>query len=267
MCVRSTKKIKILVLVFTLTFIILYVVRVRALTIKTTLAQINDPYVPQGTPESIKIPWLTMIIISSVIIAYGVSIYRDSFPSLSIFKTTNNNTGVHLVLKETKFNPITELMELEGPIPRYIPAKPQTLELEKVSWITKRNLEKLNQVNIYDTYQLLEVGSTQEGISRIHSETGLPQTLIHQLISYANLMRVQDINHLNAERLYWLGIDSVDTLSSCDATSLSNRLKKNFNGYGHQGTPTESIISAWIQIANSFTLSNLLKDLYLIQEL
>jgi hypothetical protein len=222
----------------------------------TSFAQINDPYIPPGAPESITFPWITMGMIFVITIGYAYTKMQDSFPFLQIFKTN----------RQTSPRPIIQLTELEGQIPRYIPEKPQTMKLDKVSWITQQNLARLHQVNIYDTDQLLEAGSTEEGISKIHMETGIPQALILQLISYANLMRVQGINHLNAERLYWLGINSVDTLSMCDATNLSNRLKKAFDRFGHDRTPPESIITRWIRIANSFALSNFLKELYLIQE-
>jgi hypothetical protein len=232
----------------------------------TSFAQINDPYIPQGVPESITFPWITMGMICVITIGYAYAKIQDSYPILQIFKAINQKQAL-FENRLTSPKPIIQLTELEGQIPRYIPEKPQTMKLDKVSWITKQNLARLHQVHIYDTDQLLEAGSTKEGLSKIHMETGIPQALILQLISYANLMRVQGINHLNAERLYWLGINSVDTLSMCDSASLSKRLKKAFNRFGHDRTPSESIIDRWIRIANSFTLLNILKELYVIQEL
>lgn len=233
---------------------------ILGLTVKPSIAQINDPYIPQGAPEAINIPWISLGITSSIIIAFAIYNYQENYPLTHVRKIIKIEPRIKKMINHTKVRvrtkakPIIQLLEMEESIPIYSPEEPRILDLKKFTWITEQNLEKLYQMNINNTHQLFQIGATKEGISKIHSETGISKSLIYQWLSYMDLMRVPSINEHNAERLFRLGIDSVDILSQWNAAILRNILKKKYEGKDYLNLPSESMITGWIQIANSYRL-------------
>jgi hypothetical protein len=233
---------------------------ILSLIINPSIAQINDPYIPQGVSEAISIPWITLGIASCIIIAFAIFNYQENYQLTHVRKKMNIKPRIKKIINYPKAKPINQLLELEEPPPIYSQEDPQIIDLKKFTWITEQNLEKLNQINIYNTHQFFQVGATHEGISKIHNETGISKSLIYQWLTYKDLMRIPSINDLNAELLFRLGIDSVDILSQWDAAILSNILKKKYDGKDYLNLPSESMITRWIQIANSFKLGNSLRD-------
>jgi hypothetical protein len=133
--------------------------------------------------------------------------------------------------------------------------------------IKDQRLEKLHRINIQDTQQLLNEGATLKGIGKIHKKTGLPKRQIYKWVSYANLMRVYGIDKKIAEKLFEIGIDSVEILSKWEASKLVYSLIKINEGKKNQNMPTEAMVKRWIRIAKTLYLKEILQDIFVFQDL
>jgi hypothetical protein len=160
---------------------------------------------------------------------------------------------------------MNELTLLDEQIPRSIKVVPRKYDLSHLK-IRKQDIEKLKEINICDTIQLLIAGASQEGIARIHEETGIPKKVIYQWVSFSNLMRVYGIDNEKSELLFRLGIDTVEQLSKWDAVQLYFGLHK-INLGRKARIPTKSIIMRWVRIARSLYLKKILQNIELLPEI
>lgn len=160
---------------------------------------------------------------------------------------------------------MSELSFLDEQTPRSSQVVPRKYDLTYLK-IREQDVEKLKKINICDTLQLLIAGTSQDGIERIHEETGIPKKLIYQWVSFSNLMRVYGIDIEKSELLFRLGIDTVEQLSKWDAVQLYFGLYK-INLKEKMRIPTKSMIMRWVRIARSLYLKKILENIELIQEM
>jgi hypothetical protein len=161
---------------------------------------------------------------------------------------------------------IGKITDLEETILSMTPVVQRKHALTTLIHAKDQRLEKLHQINIRDTQQLLDEGTTLKGIGKIHNETGLPKRQIYQWVSYANLMRVYGIDKETAEQLFGLGVDSVELLSKCEASRLVYGLKRINEGKKNNRIPTEAMVKRWIRVAKTLYLKEILQDIFLFQD-
>lgn len=61
------------------TYIIIIMILICSLNASIIFAQSDDPYIPEGAPQSIEFPYLTVGIILVVVIGFFLSRYTDIF--------------------------------------------------------------------------------------------------------------------------------------------------------------------------------------------
>jgi predicted flap endonuclease-1-like 5' DNA nuclease len=118
--------------------------------------------------------------------------------------------------------------------------------------------EKLQELGIHTTSDLLDKGSTKKGREQIAAQTGIPESLILTWVNHADLFRVKGIGPQFAELLEAAGVDTVKEFVTRKPENLHQKLQETNEQYGLSGR-VPSIDSLKEMIADATTLEARIK--------
>ncbi|MGE5106320.1 MAG: DUF4332 domain-containing protein [Sphingobacteriales bacterium] len=103
--------------------------------------------------------------------------------------------------------------------------------------------EKLGNIGIHTTEDLLEKGGTKSGRHKIAQETGLPESLILTWVNHSDLFRINGVAGQFAELLEAAGVDTVKEFATRIAENLHAKLVETNEKFGLSGKvpSTESL--------------------------
>jgi predicted flap endonuclease-1-like 5' DNA nuclease len=84
--------------------------------------------------------------------------------------------------------------------------------------------EKLNQVNIYTTSDLLEAGATPSMRKELAEKTSISHKLILRWVNISDLFRIKGVGEEYADLLEEAGVDTVVELSTRNAANLHAKI-------------------------------------------
>lgn len=98
------------------------------------------------------------------------------------------------------------------------------VQVADIVGITDQQVERLHEVGIRTTAQLLEVGATSSGRMRLADEAQLDDKTIKALVHQADLLRLPDMNATRAAALCEAGVCTVPKLAYRSAEMLHEDL-------------------------------------------
>lgn len=97
-------------------------------------------------------------------------------------------------------------------------------KIDKIEGIGKSLGNKVRKIGIKTTRDLLKTCSTKTGFQQIIEATKVPEDIVTQWVSMADLMRIQGIDGQVAELMLASGIQSVDALTKADPQTLTEEM-------------------------------------------
>ncbi len=137
------------------------------------------------------------------------------------------------------------------------PAK-MGLPVAYVSAITETDAEKLNEIGIRTTEDLLLRGATRKGRQEISTQTGIDERVILTWINHVDLYRMRGVGEEFAQLLEAAGVDTIVELARRNAANLEVKmLEVNAVQQMVRQVPVESQLERWIEEAK--TLPRIIK--------
>jgi len=124
--------------------------------------------------------------------------------------------------------------------------------IKEIQGIGPTYAEKLIQIGLKTTEELLEAGATKKGRDNLVSKTGISNKLILEWVNLADLFRVKGIGEKYSDLLEEAGVDTVVELSKRKPENLyAKLLEVNQVKNLVKRPPTQKEIVSWIDQAKS----------------
>lgn len=112
--------------------------------------------------------------------------------------------------------------------------------------------EKLKQAGVTSCEQLLEMGATKEGRSKIEQASGIDHSRISRFVNHADLCRIKGVGGEYAELLEASGVDSVPELAQRNAENLAAKMTEvNEAKKLVRALPSAKAVEEWVAQAKS----------------
>ncbi|MEM5868137.1 MAG: DUF4332 domain-containing protein [Candidatus Aenigmatarchaeota archaeon] len=123
-------------------------------------------------------------------------------------------------------------------------------KIEEIEGIGPKYAEKLMEVGIKTTDDLLNVGGTRKGRRELAEKTGISEKLILEWVNLADLFRIKGIGEEYSDLLEEAGVDTVVELSKRDPENLHAKiLEVNEEKKLVRKPPTLEQVKNWIEQA------------------
>ncbi len=110
--------------------------------------------------------------------------------------------------------------------------------------------EKLGEVGVYTTADLLDVGGSRRGREQLVESTGISATLLLGWVNRADLMRVPGVGEEYSDLLEAAGVDTVKELRNRNPENLHTAMsEKNAERKLVRRLPSQAEVTAWIMAA------------------
>jgi small subunit ribosomal protein S1 len=133
-------------------------------------------------------------------------------------------------------------------------AVPESIQgnLEYIEGIGPAYAAKLNEIGVFTTDQLLEVGSTAKGREDLAEKSGISEKLILTWVNHCDLFRINGVGAQYAELLEASGVDTVVELAQRNPENLAAKLAEvNAEKNLVNRLPDEGSVGDWIEQAKS----------------
>ena len=121
------------------------------------------------------------------------------------------------------------------------------MKIEDVEGIGPVFAEKLGQVGIVTTEDLLDKGSKKSGRVAIAVETGINEGMILEWTNHVDLMRINGVGSEFSDMLEAAGVDSPAELAQRNAANLAETMAElDMARNTTRRIPTESMVAGWI---------------------
>jgi predicted flap endonuclease-1-like 5' DNA nuclease len=123
-------------------------------------------------------------------------------------------------------------------------------DIKQIEGIGDAYGERLTQLEIHTTADLLKMGSTKSGRQHIAEKAAIPESLVLTWVNHADLMRIDGIAGQFAELLEASGVDTVKELSLRNPENLHLKMAEVNNQFGLTGkVPSVETLSQMIEQA------------------
>ncbi len=123
-------------------------------------------------------------------------------------------------------------------------------KLTQVEGIGKVYAQKLDDIGIDTTEELLEKGASPKGRKEIVEQSGISKKLILKWINRADLFRIKGVGEEYADLLEIAGVDTVPELAQRNPENLYQKLVEvNQEKDLVRRAPSQSQVSAWVEEA------------------
>ena len=132
------------------------------------------------------------------------------------------------------------------------PVKPRTASypIIKIEGIGPVYTEKLGEVGIKTTGDLLAAGSTRKGREDLAEKTGVSGKLVLRWVNMSDLMRIPGIGEEFSDLLEKAGVDTVKELKMRNPQNLHNAMAEANEKYSLvRRIPSQSEVDAWVKTA------------------
>ncbi len=143
-----------------------------------------------------------------------------------------------------------EAIENAEDVSTVIRSMKRLIPVEDIEGIGQVYAEKLSEVGIKTTDDLLNIGKDRKGREELVSKTGISSLLVLKWVNMADLMRIHGIGEEYSELLERAGVDTVKELRNRNPENLYDALvKTNATRKLVRRLPTLSEVEAWIKEA------------------
>ena len=111
-------------------------------------------------------------------------------------------------------------------IPPFVQSKKRSTPIEKIEGIGPVYAQRLSEVGVSTTEDLLEQGKSRKGRDDLAEKTGLPVSKVLKWVNMADLMRVHGIGEEFSELLEKAGVDTVKELRNRNPINLFEAMKQ-----------------------------------------
>ena len=123
-------------------------------------------------------------------------------------------------------------------------------KLTEVEGIGKVYAQKLKEIVIDTTEELLEQGASPKGREEIVAQSGISKKLILEWINRADLFRIKGVGEEYADLLESAGVDTVPELAQRNPENLYQKLLEiNQEKDLVRQAPSQAQVSAWVEEA------------------
>lgn len=123
-------------------------------------------------------------------------------------------------------------------------------KIEDVEGIGPSYGEKLRNVGVKNTDELLSAGKTKKGRTDLAQKAGISESLILKWVNMVDLYRINGIGSEFSELLEASGVDTVKELKHRVAANLVKKMTEvNTEESLTRRVPTESVVADWIEQA------------------
>ena len=127
-------------------------------------------------------------------------------------------------------------------------------KLTEVEGIGKVYAQKLKDVGIETTEELLEQGATPKGREEIVEQSGISKKLILKWINRADLFRIKGVGEEYADLLEVAGVDTVPELAQRNPENLYQKLLEiNQEKDLVRRAPSQAQVSDWVEEAKGLS--------------
>jgi len=128
----------------------------------------------------------------------------------------------------------------------------KTYKIEEIEGIGPVYGEKLAEVGVATTQDLLDVAATRKGRDELAEKTGISGKLVLEWVNRADLMRVPGVGEEYSDLLEVAGVDTVKELRRRKAENLhAAMLQANEERHLVRRPPSLSAVTAWVEAAKS----------------
>jgi ribosomal protein L35AE/L33A len=122
----------------------------------------------------------------------------------------------------------------------------------EIEGIGSQYAEKLNQVNIHTTSDLLEAGATPHLRKELAEKTSISPKLILKWVNISDLFRIKGVGEEYSELLEKAGVDTVVELSTRNATNLHAKIVEVNEAHKIvRRVPSSEMVERWIEEAKT----------------
>jgi predicted flap endonuclease-1-like 5' DNA nuclease len=123
-------------------------------------------------------------------------------------------------------------------------------KLTEIEGIGKVYAQKLEDIGIETTEELLEQGATPKGRKEIVEQSGISKKLVLKWINRADLFRIKGVGEEYADLLEVAGVDTVPELAQRNPENLYQKLLEvNQEKDLVRRAPSQAQVSAWVEEA------------------
>ncbi len=125
-------------------------------------------------------------------------------------------------------------------------------KIDTIEGIGATYAQKLGEVGIATTDDLLEKCAGRAGRQKVAEETGISGKLVLSWANMADLMRISGVAGEYAELLHAAGVDTVKELRNRNAGNLATKMAE-VNGQKNltRAVPSETVVTKWVEAAKS----------------
>jgi predicted flap endonuclease-1-like 5' DNA nuclease len=125
-----------------------------------------------------------------------------------------------------------------------------TYDVKQIEGIGLTYGNRLAELGIHTTTDLLTKGSTKSGRQQIAKKAGIPESLVLTWVNHADLMRIDGVAGHFSELLEASGVDTVKELAQRNAGNLYEKMLEVNNQFGLSGRmPSVETLSQMIEQA------------------
>ena len=123
-------------------------------------------------------------------------------------------------------------------------------KIEEVEGIGPKYAEKLGEVKIKNTDDLLKLCCDKKGRKAVSEETGISEKHLLEWANLADLMRIKGVGEEYADLLEEAGVDTVKELATRNAENLAEAMEKtNAKKNLTNAVPSAKTVQKWIDEA------------------
>jgi len=151
--------------------------------------------------------------------------------------TTQTNGGKTPVMAKNVVGFLEPNKFAHRPPPLYIHSNFLTMayKVVDIEGIGPTYAEKLGNLGVHTTADLLEKGATKKGRIELAAQTGIPESLILTWVNHADLFRIKGVAGQFSELLEAAGVDSVKEFATRKAENLHAKLLETNDKFGLSG--------------------------------
>ncbi len=123
-------------------------------------------------------------------------------------------------------------------------------DIKQIEGIGTTYGDRLVQLDIPTTEDLLKKGGTKHGRQQIAEKSGIPESLILTWVNHADLMRIEGVAGQFSELLEAAGVDTVKELAQRNPENLHSKMLEVNKQYGLTGkVPSTEMLTDMIEQA------------------
>jgi hypothetical protein len=135
------------------------------------------------------------------------------------------------------FRSNAEIRELAGML-RSERIERSPFALKKLRGVNSDYIDMLEDSGVNNVDQMLAAGATSNDRVELANTTGIPQSVILELVKLSDLARIPGVKNIRARLYYDAGIDTVEKIAALEPEELREKVVAYVDESGFEGIPT-----------------------------